>query len=171
MVGMKYTKPALTWPRWVFQRAGARSVIRESRHDDLPKDLGTTGRGFSYPEITRVIQFAQLFSDEAIVVTLSQELSWPHFRALPLIRDALARTFYSEMCRKERRPKATQARPVCRRKNGPALQMGSSALQGAATVKECLTARTVGKRQVRRTLLGTASVLRYIPVLAGRGSN
>jgi hypothetical protein len=37
------------------------------------------GRGFSYAEIARMIQFAQLFPDEAIVVTLSQQLSWSIF--------------------------------------------------------------------------------------------
>ena len=60
------------------------------------------GRGFSYPEITRMIQFAQLFPEEKIVVTLSQQLSWSHFHALLPIKDPLAREFYAEMCRIER---------------------------------------------------------------------
>ncbi|MBM4163499.1 MAG: DUF1016 domain-containing protein [Lentisphaerae bacterium] len=60
------------------------------------------GRGFSYAEIARMIQFAQLFPDEAIVVTLSQQLSWSHFHALLPIKDPLARDFYAEMCRIER---------------------------------------------------------------------
>ncbi len=60
------------------------------------------GRGFSHPEITRMIQFAQLFPEESIVVTLSQQLSWSHFHALLPIRDPLARDFYAEMCRIER---------------------------------------------------------------------
>lgn len=60
------------------------------------------GRGFSYAEIARMIQFAQLFPDEAIVVTLSQQLSWSHVHALLPIKDALARDFYAEMCRVER---------------------------------------------------------------------
>ena len=60
------------------------------------------GRGFSYAEIARMIQFAQAFSDEAIVVTLSQQLSWSHFHALLPIKDPLARDFYAEMCRIER---------------------------------------------------------------------
>ena len=60
------------------------------------------GRGFSHPEITRMIQFAQLFPDEAIVVTLSQQLSWSHVHALLPIKDPLARDFYAEMCRIER---------------------------------------------------------------------
>jgi len=60
------------------------------------------GRGFSYAEIARMIQFSQLFADEAIVVTLSRQLSWSHFHALLPIKDPLARDFYAEMCRIER---------------------------------------------------------------------
>ena len=47
------------------------------------------GRGFSYAEIARMIQFAQLFPDEAIVVTLSQQLSWSHVHALLPIKDQM----------------------------------------------------------------------------------
>ena len=60
------------------------------------------GRGFSYAEIARMIQFGQLFPDKKIVVTLSQQLSWSHFHALLPIKDTLARDFYAEMCRIER---------------------------------------------------------------------
>jgi predicted nuclease of restriction endonuclease-like (RecB) superfamily len=60
------------------------------------------GRGFSYAEIARMIQFSQAFPEEAIVVTLSQQLSWSHFHALLPIKDRLARDFYAEMCRLER---------------------------------------------------------------------
>ncbi len=60
------------------------------------------GRGFSHSELTRMVQFAQAFPDEAIVVTLSQQLSWSHFHALLPIKDTLARDFYAEMCRIER---------------------------------------------------------------------
>ena len=60
------------------------------------------GRGFSYAEIARMIQFSQLFPEEAIVVTLSQQLSWSHFHALLPIKNPLARDFYTEMCRIER---------------------------------------------------------------------
>ena len=60
------------------------------------------GRGFSYAELARMIQFTEAFPDEAIVVTLSQQLSWSHFHALLPIKDPLARNFYAEMCRIER---------------------------------------------------------------------
>ncbi len=60
------------------------------------------GRGFSYAELARMVQFVQQFPDEPIVVTLSQQLSWSHFHALLPIKDPLARDFYAEMCRIER---------------------------------------------------------------------
>ncbi len=60
------------------------------------------GRGFSHSEVTRMVKFAQLFPEETIVVTLSQQLSWSHVHALLPIKDPLARDFYAEMCRIER---------------------------------------------------------------------
>ena len=60
------------------------------------------GRGFSYAELARMVQFAQAFPGEAIVVTLSRQLSWSHFHALLPIKEPLARDFYAEMCRVER---------------------------------------------------------------------
>lgn len=60
------------------------------------------GRGFGYAEIARMVQFAEAFPNEAIVVTLSQQLSWSHVHALLPIKDPLARDFYAEMCRIER---------------------------------------------------------------------
>jgi len=55
-----------------------------------------------YAEIARMVQFAQLFPEEAIVVTLSRQLSWSHFHALLPIKDPLTREFYAEICRIER---------------------------------------------------------------------
>jgi hypothetical protein len=40
------------------------------------------GRGFSYPELTRMVQFPQLFPEESIVVTLSQQLICTYFHTL-----------------------------------------------------------------------------------------
>ena len=53
------------------------------------------GGGFSHTEITKMTRLAQLFPDEAIVATLSQELSWSHFtqachtesKLSPLVRE------------------------------------------------------------------------------------
>ena len=60
------------------------------------------GRGFSRPNLHRMVQFAATLPDEQIVSTLSAQLSWSHFAELLLVQDPLARDFYAEMCRIER---------------------------------------------------------------------
>ena len=62
----------------------------------------THGAGYAEKNLRRMIQFAEAFPSEAIVVTLSQQLSWSHFHALLPIKDPQARDFYAEMCRIER---------------------------------------------------------------------
>ena len=82
---------------------GSRAVYGKQILVTVSRELTAEyGRGFSYAEIARMIQFSQLFPDEGIVVTLSQQLSWSHFHALLPIKDPLAREFYAEMCRIER---------------------------------------------------------------------
>ncbi len=49
-----------------------------------------------------MIQFAEIFPDKEIVVTLSRQLSWSHFVGILPIKDDLQRDFYTEMCRMER---------------------------------------------------------------------
>ena len=60
------------------------------------------GRGFSEKNLRRMIQFAEVFPDEAIVAALRRQLGWTHFRQLIPIEDALKREFYAEMCRMEK---------------------------------------------------------------------
>jgi len=60
------------------------------------------GSGFSYSTLTRMIKFYESFQDEKIVATLSQQLSWSHFRELLPLEKPLQRDFYAEMCRVER---------------------------------------------------------------------
>lgn len=60
------------------------------------------GEIFSEKNLRRMIQFAEVFPDEAIVVSLIRQLSWTHFIALIPIKDQLKRDFYAEMCRIER---------------------------------------------------------------------
>ena len=61
--------------------------------------VGEFGDGYSYSALTRMARFAELFPNESIVVTLSQQLSWSHFLALlasrnnPISRYALASGF------------------------------------------------------------------------------
>jgi len=60
------------------------------------------GAGFNYTALTRMARFAEWMTDEQILATLSQTLSWSHFVELLPIKDPLARDFYAEMCRIER---------------------------------------------------------------------
>ena len=45
------------------------------------------GRGFRFSELTRMVQFAPLLPEQAIVVTLSQQLRRSHLHALLPIKD------------------------------------------------------------------------------------
>ncbi len=60
------------------------------------------GESFSEKNLRRMIQFAEVFSDEKIVVSLIRQLTWTHFIALIPLKDKLKRDFYAEMCRVER---------------------------------------------------------------------
>ncbi len=60
------------------------------------------GNNFNEKNLRRMIQFAEVFSDKKIVVSLIRQLSWTHFIALIPLKNDLQRDFYSEMCRIER---------------------------------------------------------------------
>jgi hypothetical protein len=60
------------------------------------------GAGFSEKNLRRMVQFAEAFPNEPIVVTLSRQLGWSHFVAIIPLDDDLKRDFYAEMCRIER---------------------------------------------------------------------
>ncbi len=60
------------------------------------------GAGFSEKNLRRMVQFAETFPNEKIVVTLSRQLGWSHFVAIIPLDDDLKRDFYAEMCRIER---------------------------------------------------------------------
>ena len=60
------------------------------------------GNGFSRPNLTRMIRFAEVFADREIVVSLSRQLGWSHFVEIIYLKDQLQRDFYAEMCRIER---------------------------------------------------------------------
>jgi hypothetical protein len=47
-----------------------------------------------------MMQFAQIFDDEQIVVSLIRQLSWTHFIALIPIKDELQRDFYAPVSSK-----------------------------------------------------------------------
>ncbi len=55
------------------------------------------GNNFNEKNLRRMIQFAEVFSDKKIVVSLIRQLSWTHFIALIPLKDDLQRDFYAEM--------------------------------------------------------------------------
>jgi predicted nuclease of restriction endonuclease-like (RecB) superfamily len=57
------------------------------------------GKGYSRPNLFRMIKFAKQFPTRKIVSTLSRQLSWSHFVVICSIDDHLKRDFYAEMCR------------------------------------------------------------------------
>jgi predicted nuclease of restriction endonuclease-like (RecB) superfamily len=59
------------------------------------------GNGFSEKSIRRMMQFADVFQDQQIVVSAIRELSWTHFIALIPLKDPLQREFYLELCKIE----------------------------------------------------------------------
>lgn len=80
----------LTLLYWrVGQRIGA-AVLRGERAEygaavmeGLARQLvGDYGRGFEVKSLRRMVQFAQAYPDEAIVATLSRQLSWSHLKEL-----------------------------------------------------------------------------------------
>jgi hypothetical protein len=55
----------------------------------------------SEKNLRRMMQFAEVFPEEEIVVSLIRQLSWTHFIALLPIKNPLQRDFYAELCRVE----------------------------------------------------------------------
>lgn len=76
---------------------GERIVVSLSRR--LEAEYGSS---FGDKNLRRMIQFAEVFPDEKIVVSLIRELSWTHFLALLPLKEPLQREFYAEMCRAQR---------------------------------------------------------------------
>ena len=76
---------------------GQKIVATVSRQ--LTKDYG---KGLLEKSLRRMIQFSEAFPEQQIVLSLTQQLSWSHFRLLIPIKDTIKRDFYAEMCRIER---------------------------------------------------------------------
>ena len=60
------------------------------------------GKGFSKPNLSRMIWLAESFPDAEIVQALAGRLSWSHFVEILPMKNRLKRDFYTEMCRIER---------------------------------------------------------------------
>ena len=80
------------------QRAGYGEKIVVALSRQLEKEFG---RGFSEKNLRRMVQFAEVFPEQKIVVSLIRQLSWTHFLRLIPIEEPLKREFYAEMCRIE----------------------------------------------------------------------
>lgn len=100
---------ALTLLYWKIGARIRQDVLKERRAkygDEVVLALGRElevefGRGFGEKNLRRMVQLAEAFPDEEIVVSLIRQLSWTHFIALIPLKDPLQRDFYAEMCRIE----------------------------------------------------------------------
>ena len=54
------------------------------------------GRSFNEKNVRRMMQFAEVYCDFQIVVSLSRQLSWSHFMNLIPLKNAAARAYYAE---------------------------------------------------------------------------
>jgi predicted nuclease of restriction endonuclease-like (RecB) superfamily len=80
------------------ERAGYGQQILATLSQGLVAEFG---RGFEVTNLTRMMRFAEAFPDESIVATLSQQLSWSHFRELLPLDHLLQREFYAAMSKME----------------------------------------------------------------------
>ncbi len=80
------------------KRAGYGKHIVESVSQQL---IAQYGRNYGVKNLRRMMQFAQVFDDEQIVVSLIRQLSWTHFIALIPLKNALQRDFYAQICQIE----------------------------------------------------------------------
>lgn len=100
----------LTMLYWQIGDRIRREVLRERRAEygrEIVSALGRQlerefGRGFGEKNLRRMIQFAGVFPDREIVVSLIRQLTWTHFIALIPLDKPMQRDFYAEMCRVER---------------------------------------------------------------------
>jgi len=68
----------------------------------LSKELVTEfGRGYSVPNLSRLMNLVEYFPDREIVVALSRQLGWSHFVEIIPIKHQLQRDIYAEICRIE----------------------------------------------------------------------
>src|SRR5665213_2016163 len=91
------------------KRAGYGERIVAALGRQLEREFG---RGFGSKNLHRMIQFAEVFPDEAIVASLRRQLGWTHFKAIIPIADPLQRDFYAEMCRIENWNTRTLAKKI-----------------------------------------------------------
>ena len=100
----------LTILYWQIGNCICQNILKQKRGEygkeivaTLSQELADDyGNNFNEKNLRRMIQFAEVFSDKKIVVSLIRQLSWTHFIALIPLKNDLQRDFYAEMCRVER---------------------------------------------------------------------
>jgi predicted nuclease of restriction endonuclease-like (RecB) superfamily len=69
---------------------------------NIAKELSDKfGKGYSRPALFRMVRFAKIYPDKAIVSTLSRQLSWSHMMLICQIEQELKRDFYFQMASAE----------------------------------------------------------------------
>ena len=105
-----YANAELTMLYWRVGERIRREVLKGKRAEYGGEILPTLsaklepsyGNGFGERNLARMVKLAEHFSNQQIITTLSQQLSWSHFVEILPVKDPLAREFYAEMCRVER---------------------------------------------------------------------
>ena len=86
------------------KRAGYGKQIVETISLQL---IAQYGNNYGVKNLRRMMQFAQIFDNEQIVVPLVRQLSWTHFLLLIPLKNPLQRDFYTQMCKIENWTKRT----------------------------------------------------------------
>lgn len=98
---------AMSMLYWQIGKRINEEIEGQNRADTYGKEIVATiwkklseeyGASFSEKNMRRMMQFAKIFPDEKIVVSLIRKLTWTHILAIIPIEDALKRDFYIEMC-------------------------------------------------------------------------
>jgi hypothetical protein len=87
-------------------------VLKEKRAEYGKEILSTLskqlvaeyGNGYSVPNLSRMMRFAEVFPAVEIVSALSAQLGWSHFVEIIPFKEELKREFYAEMCRRRTPP-------------------------------------------------------------------
>ena len=93
-VGQRIREDVLEYKRAAYGQEILSTVSKEL--------IAEFGRGYSVPNLSRMIRLAELFPDRNLVAALSKHLSWSHFVEIIPLKDDLQRDFYAELCRVER---------------------------------------------------------------------
>lgn len=88
---------------WHIGNSINKNILQNKRADygkqilvTLSRELTTKyGRNFEEKNLRTMLQFAEQFTNNSIVVTLSRQLSWSHFLALIPLKTIEAKLFYA----------------------------------------------------------------------------